>query len=169
MVRILVGNAVSLLGSLLMVYAGIVKEKKRILLLQCVQFSLMACGNLILGGVTGALSGVGSLVRNLYCFFLPYSLAAKLGFIAAQIGFSAAINEMGWLGWLPILSACIFTWFLDLEDEVKFKWVIILCQSLWCAYDLYLLNYVSFAFDLLTISSNLAGIVRLRRSRSARK
>lgn len=85
MARLIIGNVLSLFGALLMVYLGLVKDRKRIILLQCVQCVLMGAGNFALGAYTGMVSGVTSLFRNIFSFYFQYTLPAKLGFLALQI------------------------------------------------------------------------------------
>ena len=88
-------------------------------------------------------------------------------FLAVQVVLSAGGNNLGLLGWLPVISAVIYTWFLDLKDEVQLKTVMIIAQIMWVVYDFVLMNYVSFAFDLLTICSNLMGIRLILKERRA--
>lgn len=165
MTKLLLGNALSLLGSLLMVYIGLVKDKKRVLLLQCAQFFLLALGNFILGAYTGTISGLCSLLRNLVCFFFPYTLPVKLVFLAAQIIPAAFANRVGWIGWLPIASTCLFTWFMGIQNELRFKLLLLVTQLFWCVYDLYFRNYAAFVFDLLTITTCTIALIRLSRQK----
>ena len=44
--RILVGNALSLIGAILMACIGLLKKRKQILTVQCVQFGIMGIANL---------------------------------------------------------------------------------------------------------------------------
>ena len=55
---ILLGNIVAFSGCIIMVLIGFVKEKKKILLLQCVQSAFMGTGNLLLGGIVPQLDGL---------------------------------------------------------------------------------------------------------------
>ena len=89
---ILLGNLISLAGAVLMVVIGFIKRKEKVLAVQCVQFSLMGVGNLVLGGVTGALSNLIGLIRNLVCYKTGISVPLKLIFIAAQAGLSLWVN-----------------------------------------------------------------------------
>lgn len=165
MTKLLIGNGLSLLGCLIMVCVGFVKDKKRILLLQCVQFSFLALGNLALGAYTGTISGICSLLRNLACCFFPYTLPLKGIFLAVQIVPAVFANQVGWIGWLPIASTCIFTWFLDINDALRFKLLLLLAQLFWCIYDLYFRNYASFAFDILTVVTCTLALFSLMRDR----
>lgn len=155
---VLLANIVSFIGALMMVGIGLLKKKHQILLVQSVQFMIQAGANLMLGGVTGAVSNGVSVLRNVFCLRWEYTTRWKIVFLAVQIIFSAGVNTMGLLGWLPVISMIIYTWFLDLKSEIQLKIVMIVAQLMWVVYDFTLMNYVSFTFDILTIISNLLGI-----------
>ena len=82
----------------------------------------------------------------------------------AQLALLFAFNSDGWLGLLPAAATCAYTWFLDLKDEVQLKIVLILTVLCWAVYDFVFKNYVTFAFDLGAVVSNLIGIVTLRKA-----
>lgn len=155
---LLLGNAISLVGCLLMVAIGFVRKKERILGLQCVQFGIMCIGNLVLGAVSGAIAGIVGIVRNLVFTKTSGTLPLKLLFILIQLFLSFGVLQTGWLEWLPLLSTILFTCFLDVKSEVRLKLVLILAQLFWLVYDLYYRNYTAMTFDALTVASNLIGI-----------
>jgi hypothetical protein len=159
---VLIGNIIALAGAALMVAIGFIKTRKTILVTQCAMFGLMGTANIILGGMTGAVSSLVSIIRNVLCIRGPLSIPLKLTVIAIQILLSLKVNDLGWIGWFPIISACFYTWMIDVKDEIRLKEILIIAQSMWLIYDLTIMNYVGFTFDILTILSNLYGIVSLR-------
>lgn len=161
--RIILGNIISFVGACLMVGAGLLKKRRTILVVQCVQFGIMGSANFILGGITGGLSALVSIARNVVCAQKKMTFSVKLLFTFLLIILCIGSNTAGLLGILPILSACLYTWLLDIEGERNLKLVIIIAQSFWVIYDVALMNYVSFAFDILTIIANLVGIVTLKK------
>ena len=163
--HILLGNGIALFGAVLMATIGLIKQRKHILVAQCVQFGIMGIANLILGGISGFVSALVSITRNLICLKWELTTPIKIGVISIQVVLTLGINRNGMIGILPGLSACICTWFLDTKDEIKLKVVIIIAQICWLIYDLSILNYVSFAFDIITILANLIGIVMIARHR----
>ena len=62
---LLIGNAISMIGCLVTVAIGFLKEKNQILLAQCVQCLFMGVGNLTLGGVSGFICNIVTILRNL--------------------------------------------------------------------------------------------------------
>lgn len=163
---ILLGNLVSFLGCLLMVAVGFIRKKERILLVQCFQLALMGAGNWILGAFSGVIANLVGIVRNLVFTKKQVSLPLKLLFIAVQVLLSLSALQNGMIEWLPILSAGLFTWFLDTKSEVKLKTVIIVTTLMWLVYDLWYQNYVAMAFDALTVVSNTIGIYMVHRQQN---
>lgn len=155
---IILGNIISFIGAIIMVAIGLLKKKRQILYVQCLQFIIMGIGNLILGGVTGFISNFISTVRNLLSLRIPFTLPWKLVFIVLQGVLSLLFNEAGLIGWLPFIAACSFTLALDTQNEIVLKSIIIFGQLLWALYDFSIRNYASLAFDLLTIVTTCIGI-----------
>ncbi len=163
--NIIIGNIIAFAGCGLMVLVGFIKQKRRILAVQCVQFALQGASNLILGGFSGFIANVVSILRNLAFFKFKNSVWLKLFFIVLQLLLSLSSLRNGFINWLPLLAAVLFTWFLDLENEVYLKIVIISTQVLWLIYDFVHFNYVAVAFDCFTMVSTVAGIFLILRDR----
>ena len=160
---VVIANLVSMVGCVLMVAVGLLQKRRQILLVQCVQFAILGAANLMLGAMTGFVSGIVSIVRNLVYLRREDVGRLKFGFIAVQLVVSLSVGIEGLIDWFPIVSTVLFTWFLETKSEVRLKLVIIAAQSLWLIYDFVYLNYVTMAFDALTILSNAMGILVLLR------
>ena len=159
------GNAVSIVGCLIMVTIGFLKKKSHILIAQSVQCCFMGFGNLILGGVSGFICNIVTILRNLVFVKYPVTTKLKVFFIGLQAVLSVNSLRVGFIGWLPLISAALFTWYLDTTSAAKLKIVILCSQVMWLIYDLYYRNYVAAAFDVMTMASNLIGFFMVRKSR----
>lgn len=160
----LLGNIFSLAGCAIMVLIGFVKKKERVISLQCFQFGFLAVGNLLLGAVSGFISGVVSVIRNLVFPRCRHPRVAQLLFIALQLVLTLLAGWDGPLSLLPFLAGVFFTLALSVQSDIRLKVYIIAAQILWAFYDWNYRNYVSFTFDILTILSNLSGILLLKRA-----
>ena len=163
---VLIANVISFTGAVIMVAIGFIKERDRILKAQCFQWVIMGIANLMLGGVTGLISNLVSVVWNLWSLKRELTRPVILIFIALQIALSIPFNTLGLLGWLPTIAAVAFTLFLNAKDARVLKGAIIFGQVLWSVFDISLMNYSAFAFDIFTIISSLIGIWRLRSAQS---
>lgn len=161
---VVMANMVSMAGCVLMVVIGFMQKRRSILLSQCVQFVILAAANLMLGAMTGFISGTIGIVRNLVFLKWENTRLLKIVFVVVQPVLSLSVGIHSFIDWFPIISTVLFTWFLDVKSEVRLKLVIIAAQSLWLVYDLVYLNYVTAAFDALTITSNFIGIVMIMRA-----
>lgn len=162
---VVLGNIVSFAASAIMVLIGLIGERRKILLTQCAQFALFSASNIILGGYSGAIANIVSIIRNLR--FLKkgdISLFEKLIYIAVQAVLTAIFNTLGLIGWLPVLSAVLLTVALGQKHEVGIKTLFIITTVLWAIFDLTIRNYVSCVFDLFTVISNLIGIFAIKRT-----
>ena len=155
---LLIGNAISMIGCLIMVGIGFLKKKNHILIAQSVQCLFIGSGNLILGGISGFICNMVTIIRNLAFLKFRNTTALKIFFILLQFVLSIGTLSTGWISWLPILAATLFTWCMDTRSEVKLKIVIITTSFLWLTYDLCFRNYVASAFDVMTILSNCMGL-----------
>ena len=155
---LLLGNAVAMIGCLIMVFIGFLKKKHHILIAQCIQCVFMGVGNLVLGGISGFICNIVTILRNLVFLKFRNTTFLKVFFILLQFVLSIGTLSLGFISWLPILSAALFTWYMDTKSEAKLKIVILCTQVMWLTYDLYFRNYVASAFDVMTFLSNCIGL-----------
>jgi len=159
---VLIANIISFVGSVLMVSMGLIKRKKNVLIVQCFQCGLMGIGNLMLGGMSGFFVDMLTIARNCISFKREFTTPFKLGFIGILVVLNIFTNKLGIIGWLPVIAASLFTWFLDTKKDVVIKVNCIAGQIMWAIYDIIILNYSAFVFDLFTLVSNGIGIIRLQ-------
>ena len=163
---LVIGNAISMIGCLIMVGIGFLKKKDHILIAQSVQCIFMGVGNLVLGGVSGFICNIVTIVRNLVFVKYPVTTGLKVAFIALQAVLSLGSLGDGLISWLPLLSAALFTWYLDTDSAARLKVVILASQVMWLTYDLYYRNYVASAFDVMTMVSNCIGLYMVCRKKA---
>lgn len=161
---VLIGNLFSLIGCTLMVLSGLIKEKKNILTVQCVQFTFMGLANMTLGAFSGLIANIVSLTRNVVFTHRDTSLSLKILFIVLQVILSIKQN-MAWVDWLPVIACVTFTWIIDTPSEITLKKVTLFCLICWVIYDFSYLNYVGFSFDLFSIISNIIGILMIKKDK----
>ena len=76
---------------------------------------------------------------------------------------SIKFNNLGLIGYLPLIAGLSYLWLMNIKDVVKFKFLIIFTMVLWFIYDLTIKSYSSSIFDLMTAFTNLYSIYRLRK------
>ena len=156
--NILIGNAVMLIGAILMSVIGLFKNKKTIIAAQTGQIALMTTGSLLLGSIPGAVVNALSIVRNLLCYNGKLTKVMKGILIFLTIVISVAFNNLGIVGFLPIIATVAFIIFMDTENVVELKWLIIVTAAMWMIHDIYIQAYSVVPFDILTIITNFVSL-----------
>ena len=149
--QLICGNIVALIGSLLMVYAGTIKDRKKIIYIQTIQILAFTISTLILGGYTGTIVNLISIIRNVLCYKDNLTKHYKGLLILTSIVFSLAFNNLGALGLLPLISTVIYTIYMDVKTAIKLKLLIIFTIIFWLIYDILIKSYTSAVFDFFTI------------------
>ena len=164
---IVIANIILLIGSLIMVYSGTLKKKKLILLVQTSHILLFIIGNLLLGGITGAISNALGAFRNILCYFEKLNIwwMSIIAMTAVILGIS--FNDLGVIGLLPIISVVVFTYGMNTKNIFYFKGLIIFSMSMWLIYDIYIKGYSAAIFDFLTIITNTISIMTIKKKKRA--
>ena len=163
--NILIGNIIALVASLIMVYTGILKNKKKIIYLQTVQIGLSVISNIVLGGVSGAIINGISCIRNVLCYKDMLTTMFKILIVIISITLTLLFNNLGIIGLLPLISIVVYTLFMDTKKVITLKLLIIFTMIMWLLYDFYIKSYTSSLFDLLTIITNVIALNQLRNKR----
>ncbi len=159
---IIIANIIALVASLIMVYTGTIKNKKLILNMQNVQMGLLCLSNALLGGVSGAITNALGIVRNLLCYYKKFNVPVKIGFIAVSTILTILFNNMGIIGYFPLIAVVVYTWLITIEDIVKFKILIIFTMVMWVIWDFTIKSYTTVIFDIFTIVTNLISIYSIK-------
>ena len=163
MIQILIGNIIALIASILMVLSGLQKNKKKILFIQIIQIALSIISNIVLGGYTGAIINALSCIRDILCYKDKMGVKEKIIIILLAVGLSLVFNNLGWIGLLPVVATAVYIIFMNTENVVKFKMLIIFSMIMWLAYDVYIKSYTSGVFDFMSIIANIMAIWQIKR------
>ena len=162
---LLIGNILCFTAAVIMALMGLIKDRKRFLAAQGVMNVIYIAGDLVLGGIAGAIANFVSLVRNAVCLKFKMTKPLKTLFIAFQVVFTVLTDRSGLLAWLPVLGNCVFTRFMDSEDPVLLRSVIIGSQIMWAIYDFAIMNFASFPFDIAATITNTVSLISFLRAR----
>ena len=161
MIPLICGNFVALLGSLLMVYLGTIKETKKIIFIQTIQIFLFTLSTLILGGFSGTIVNAISVVRNILCYKDKLTNTVKAILILLCIPPCLIFNNLGILGLLPLISTILFTCFMNVKNPIKLKYLLIVTLSFWVIYDILIYSYTSAIFEFFAIIAHSITVYQL--------
>ena len=162
MVSIIIGNIIALIASILMVYSGMLKQKKKILYFQTVQIGLSVISNIILGGITGAIINALSLIRNILCYKDKLGIKEKIVITILAIILTLKFNNLRYIGLLPLISTVTYIWLMNIKDVKKFKFLIAFTMLMWFIYDIVIKSYTSAIFDFMNIVANIVTLFQIK-------
>ena len=162
MVSIIIGNIIALIASILMVYSGMLKQKKKILYFQTVQIGMSVISNIILGGITGAIINALSMIRNILCYKNKLGVKEKIIITILAIILTFKFNNLGYIGLLPLISTVSYIWLMNIKDVRKFKLLIIFTMLMWLIYDVVIKSYTSAIFDFMNIIANMLTLLQIK-------
>lgn len=159
--RLLIGNIVALIGSIIMIMVGLIKSKKKILIVQTIQVAFFMVSNFILEGFSGVIINGSNIVRNILCYKDKFTTKIKviLGIVITIT--TIYFNNKGIIGYFPLISALACLIFYGEKNVMKYKLWLGLTTILWLVYDAYIQSYTAAIFDLSFIISNFIGMYRV--------
>lgn len=160
---VIIGNIIAFIASIIMVYSGYIKDKKKILYAQTIQIGLFILSNIVLGGITGAIINVLNCIRNILCYKERLNNIVKIVLIVIATILTICFNNLVIIGLLPLASMILYVLFMNTKDVVKFKYLILSTMVLWLIYDFSIKSYVSTCFDILTIVTNIISIIQINK------
>lgn len=163
MSNLIIGNIIALIGSILMVCTGLIKNKDKIIFVQTIQIALMVISNFVLGGITGAITNIISCIRNILCYKNKLNKLSKSLIIITSIICAILFSTSGLISLLPLICTIIYTLFMDIKDVIKFKWLIIFTMITWLIYDIYIKSYTSSVFDFMSVITNIYSIYIIKK------
>ncbi len=165
MIFIVIANIIALVASLLMVYSGLLKKAKEVVYVQSVQITLLIASNIILGGIPGAIVNAINLLRNIIFYNDKLNNFVKIILTLITLILGYYFNNLGIIGYLPIVAGLSYLWLMDIKNPKSFKYLNISNLILWFIYDLYIYSFTSAFFDMLTVITNFIAIINLNKDK----
>lgn len=160
---VILANIVALIGSIFMVLASFVKEDRKCVFFQSIQIFMFIVSNILLKGITGIIINSLSLLRNILSYkeVLTEYLKYFILFVIAIL--SIMFNNLGIIGYLPLIGTIVFTIFIDSKDNFKFRLSLTFSILMWLIYDIYIMSYTSAVFDFFSIIGGIKAIVKMKK------
>lgn len=158
---ILIGNILCLIAAIIMTLMGMIKDRVKFIQAQSAMNIVYISAYAFLRGTSGIIVNVVTLIRNIICLKWKMNTPIKLVFIIGQIILGLYFGTNGLIAWFPVVACSIFTWYMDCDDAVKLRCVIIATQMMFMLYDFNVKAYTGFVFDILATITNSISLVRI--------
>ena len=119
MIFIVIGNIIALAACLCTVYLEMLEKPKDVIYVRCIQKVMFTSSNIVLGGFSGAIINLINLARNIISYKNKLNIVAKIVLTIISIFLCIYINNLGIIGYLPLLGSLTFLWLMNIKDEKK--------------------------------------------------
>lgn len=144
MLEIIIGNGCSLAATITDTLSSTRKTAKGVLIAQTFSQLFYGIGAVILGGYSAAVQNFISIVRNFAAMGGKSPKWLEWTLVALGVVLGIWFNNMGLVGWLPILAGTGYSLavFRFHDDERKLKWSFAICVGLYTLFNFAILNFV---------------------------
>ncbi len=164
---ILIGNIIGLIGSSFMVIGGYLKNKNQAIIAQTLQLLSLSISNLILGSISGFINNLINCVRNVFSVKGKLTNIIKVIIILISIVLTIRFNNLGLIGYLPLINNIIFIIFMNTKSDLNFKLLTIFYMLLWLVHNVYIKAYTTSIFNCITILTCLIAIHKILSSKTS--
>ena len=152
---IILGNILSLLAMCSDSFSSSRKTTKGVLMAQNLSQVFYGLSSLVLGGYSAVVQNGVSILRNFVAMQSKSIKAIEWGLIAIGVGLGIFFNNLGLVGWLPILANLEYSIavFRFKENERALKAAFMVCCILYTIFNVFIYNAVGVVSNLVVITS----------------
>lgn len=162
--NVIIGNIIALIASLIIIYYGFEKNKKKILVAQIVECILAVGYNYFLQGYTAIIVDI----LNIFLLILGYkdklNNINKLIINICAVIFAVFFNNLGIIGYIPVIIIIIYSWGLNTKNIILFKLLNIGLMILWIIHDVTVKSYPSVVCEILGIIGAIYAIYKIKKN-----
>lgn len=161
-VELIVGNACSLLAMVSDSVSNTRKTTRSVLLVQSVSQAFYCVGSVVLGGYSGAVQNAMSVVRNAVAIKKIQSRFLEWLLVILGIILGVAFNNLGLVGWLPILGNLEYTLavFYFKENERALKIAFLISVVLFGTFNGFIYNLVGVVTNAVVLITGILTLIR---------
>ena len=162
LIDIVIGNACSLCAMITDSISSTRKTAKGVLWAQNLSQVFYFIGGIVLKGYSSAVQNAVSFLRNTLAIANVQSKWVQWLMVALGVGLGVYFNNLGLVGWLPIIANFIYTVsvfrFSDNERALKIAFVI--CVAMFCVFNAFILNFVGVGTNLFVMITGLISLFK---------
>ena len=146
--------------ALFLIISNFGKTAKKILLIQTMAFFFKSIHYYLLGGVSGFLTSLVSMIRNLLFSKKACNLIWTIIFITIFIGI-AVISYKGVYTLFPVLATIIYTIIINYEKPKYLRVGMLITSMSWLLYNIYVESWAGTVIQIILLISNITAIIKL--------
>lgn len=159
---LIIGNILSFISILFLIVSVLKNKKQEIVFYQIFDCLFDALANFILGGLSGAVVILGSLLRNILVYTNKINNVIIWLIMAMMVVCGLWVNQHGWIGILPIVANLSYTLWLCYGGQraKSVKIVLAVNMLIWAVYDFTILAIPAVISDGVILAVTLYGLYR---------
>ena len=163
--EILAGNLSSLCAMVTDSISGTRKKQKQILLLQSLSQVFYMTSYIVLRGYSSAVQCVVGILRNFAAMWKIKSKVVEWILVAMGVGLGIYFNNMGLLGWLPVVANLEYSIavFRFKENPRALKIAFLINMLMYCVFNAIILNFVGAISSLVVAVTTLFFLIKDRK------
>jgi len=154
------GQILGFIYALFLILSNFGKTTKQILFLQTISFFFKTIHYYLLGGISGFLTSLVSMIRNLIFYKIKESKIWTILFITIYliIGF---ITLKSFYTLLPVFATITYTLIINYNNPKYLRYEMFITSLAWLIYNLYIISYSGITIQIIMIISNIIAIIKL--------
>lgn len=164
--RLFLGNFISFIASVFMIYSCLQKEKEKVFYFQFIQSALLSFSSIFFNSYSGMISYTICAVRNLLVSREDFNYNSMLVSILLTLIIGLYTNNLGLIGLLPIIATIQYTLCSFIKNIILIKLSIIINSSIWSIYSFFINNLVTGVIELIIVFIATYSIFKLKLSKT---
>jgi len=158
------GQLLGFVYALFLIISNFGKTTKHILFMQTIAFFFKTLHYYLLGGISGFLTSLISMIRNLIFYKIKESKLWTTLFILIYL-IIGIITLKDIYTLLPVLATITYTIVINYNNPKYLRYGIFITSLTWLIYNIYIISYSGIIIQIVMIISNIIAIIKLDKKR----
>lgn len=154
------GQILGFIYALFLILSNFGKSTKQILFLQTISFFFKTLHYYLLGGISGFLTSLISMIRNIIFYKIKESKIWVVFFIIIHI-IIGIITLKSIYTLLPVFATIIYTLIINYNNPKYLRYGIFITSLTWLIYNIYIISYSGIIIQIIMLISNIIAIIKL--------
>lgn len=154
------GQILGFIYALFLILSNFGKNTKQILFLQTISFFFKTLHYYLLGGISGFLTSLISMIRNIIFYKIKESKIWVVFFIIIYI-IIGIITLKSIYTLLPVFATIIYTLIINYNNPKYLRYGIFITSLTWLIYNIYIISYSGIIIQIIMLISNIIAIIKL--------
>ena len=154
------GQILGFIYALFLIISSFGRVANKILIIQTFAFFFKAMHYYLLGGMSGFITSIISLIRNLVFTKIKASKIWTIIFIILFI-LSGIYYYQGFFCLLPVIATIIYTIIINYDNPKYLRWGMFFTSVAWLIYNIYIISYAGTLIQTAVLMTNILAIIKL--------